>query len=165
MHPHLDRARVAPEDFPDLGVSQALKPAQQQDFALFDRQPRERALEQSDLLRLPRLPVGRVTIRFNRLFGFPRDHPLFPLPLSQGVEMGVAGRLKHPGAELVLRLERVPIFKHAKKDFLHEVFAELAPAGQADEEAEKRLVMPFEQHPELFHLALPDLGHQLIVRE
>jgi len=27
------------------------------------------------------------------------------------------------------------------------------------------LVMPFEQHPELFHLALPDLSHQLIVRE
>ena len=43
MHPHLDRARVAPEDFPDLGVFQILKPAQQQDFALFDWQPREPA--------------------------------------------------------------------------------------------------------------------------
>ena len=79
--------------------------------------------------------------------------------------MSVARDLKHPGSEGVFRLEGVPIFEHAKKDFLHEVIAELAMASQADEKVEKRLVMPFEQHPELFHFAVPDFCHYLIVRE
>ena len=165
MHPHFDRSRVAAEDFGDLVVFQLLDAAQEQHFALLQRLPRERTLQQPDFLLPPSALVGRRLRSHHFLPRYRTVQPRLSLALARGVEVSVARDLKHPGTELVFRLERVPIFEHAKKDFLHEVIAELAMAGQADEKVEKRLVMPFEQHPELFHFAVPDLRHHLIVRE
>jgi len=65
----------------------------------------------------------------------------------------VSGDLVDPGAERTTRPECLPVLEDPYEDVLGQVLAHLTVTGHSDEEGEELRVVPFEQDPEIRHLA------------
>lgn len=80
--------------------------------------------------------------------------------LAEVVGGAAAGEVIHPGGEAAVVAVGVAVFEHALEDDLGDVLGGGAVAGELDQEAEERAVVPFEEFAERVEPAIPDGEHQ-----
>ncbi len=77
--------------------------------------------------------------------------------------MSIARDLVHPRRERVAILIAVPVFQHAEKYVLRQVFAELSIAGKPQEVTKEGTMMTFEQYSHFGQISIPNLLHEYVV--
>src|SRR5579864_571999 len=124
----------------DFVVAKFLEAAEDQELALFFGKLHQGAMQEFGFLLL----LGRVDgIHGWRHFGFEGN---LRAGLAKMVDAGIAGDLINPGAEGSAGAISLAVAEDAQKNFLDEILAEAAVAGQLAIKVEQRGLVAIEQH-------------------
>jgi len=73
--------------------------------------------------------------------------------------------MKHPGPEVTLTPEKVPVFQNSEKGVLDEVLTQVLIFAETVKKANQRLFVALKEQTQSVQITVPDLDHQRIIRK